>query len=139
MVLIHRANYIDPFKQLTECKTKDDESSSEDDESEYDEVSEDDESEYDEVSNSQSEYDKASLRRHAREDDRKLKCRRKYYKKNKEHISRLRKSSFLMCPCGSYILSCRKAQHQNTMKHKLFCFKNPNVEIPTTATHFVEI
>tara|TARA_R110000787_G_scaffold11256_2_gene37601 strand:- start:485 stop:871 length:387 start_codon:yes stop_codon:yes gene_type:complete len=128
MVLIHRANYIDPFKQLTECKTKDDESSSEDDESEYDEVSEDDESEYDEVS----ECDET-------EDDRKLKCRRKYYKKNKEHISRLRKSSFLMCPCGSYILSCRKAQHQNTMKHKLFCFKNPNVEIPTTATHFVEI
>tara|TARA_R110000796_G_scaffold4090_1_gene15608 strand:- start:1979 stop:2365 length:387 start_codon:yes stop_codon:yes gene_type:complete len=128
MVLIHRANYIDPFKQLTECKTKDDESSSEDDESEYDEVSEDDESEYDEVS----EDDET-------EDDRKLKCRRKYYKKNKEHISRLRKSSFLMCPCGSYILSCRKAQHQNTMKHKLFCFKNPNVEIPTTATHFVEI
>tara|TARA_R110000803_G_scaffold182720_1_gene245106 strand:+ start:316 stop:717 length:402 start_codon:yes stop_codon:yes gene_type:complete len=133
MVLIHRANYIDPFKQLTECKTKDDESSSEDDESEYDEVSEDDESEYDEVSEDEvSECDET-------EDDRKLKCRRKYYKKNKEHISRLRKSSFLMCPCGSYILSCRKAQHQNTMKHKLFCFKNPNVEIPTTATHFVEI
>ena len=134
MVLIHRANYIDPFKQLTECKTKDDESSSEDDESEYDEVSED------EVSNSQSEYDDEVVSEcDETEDDRKLKCRRKYYKKNKEHISRLRKSSFLMCPCGSYILSCRKAQHQNTMKHKLFCFKNPNVEIPTTATHFVEI
>jgi len=183
MVLIYRANYIDPFKQLTEyplwgmgsdapkCKTKDDEtdddenddifnrpSASEEDESENEEEEseseeeesesesdeseeeeseseeEDDESECDETEDEVSEDDESSD-----EDDRKLKCRRKYYKKNKEHISRLRKSSFLLCPCGSKVLSCKKAQHQNTMRHQLFVLKNPNVEIPTTATHFVEI
>jgi TATA-binding protein-associated factor Taf7 len=184
MVLIHRANYIDPFKQLTEyplwgmgsdapkCKTKDDEtdddenddifnrpSASEEDESENEEEeseseeeesesesdeseeeeseSESDESEEDE-SNSQSEYDDEVVSE-IDENENKLKRRRKYYKKNKEHISRLRKSSFLLCPCGSKVLSCKKAQHQNTMRHQLFVLKNPNVEIPTTATHFVEI
>jgi len=152
MVLIYRANYIDPFKQITEyplwgmgsdapkCKTKDDET----DDDENDDIfnrpsaSEEDESENEEEESESEEEDDESECDET-EDDRKLKRRRKYYKKNKEHISRLRKSSFLLCPCGSKVLSCKKAQHQNTMRHQLFVLKNPNVEIPTTATHFVEI
>jgi len=164
MVLIHRANYIDPFKQLTEyplwgtgsdapkCKTKDDEtdddenddifnrpSASEEDESENEEEESESEEEESESESDESEEEESESECDETEDDRKLKCRRKYYKKNKEHISRLRKSSFLLCPCGSKVLSCKKAQHQNTMRHQLFVLKNPNVEIPTTATHFVEI
>ena len=164
MVLIHRANYIDPFKQLTEyplwgtgsdapkCKTKDDEtdddenddifnrpSASEEDESENEEEESESEEEESESESDESEEEESESECDETEDDRKLKRRRKYYKKNKEHISRLRKSSFLLCPCGSKVLSCKKAQHQNTMRHQLFVLKNPNVEIPTTATHFVEI
>ena len=164
MVLIYRANYIDPFKQITEyplwgmgsdapkCKTKDDEtdddenddifnrpSASEEDESENEEEESESEEEESESESDESEEEESESECDETEDDRKLKCRRKYYKKNKEHISRLRKSSFLLCPCGSKVLSCKKAQHQNTMRHQLFVLKNPNVEIPTTATHFVEI
>ena len=64
-----------------------------------------------------------------------LEKRRLDYQDNKAHIKNLRQNSRFDCPCGSEVMSCKRAQHLRSMRHQLFVFKNQNIVIPTKPTN----
>jgi len=87
-------------------------------------ISSNDENESDE--SDESEYDKASLRRHANQEEiheELLKLRREHYNDNKQHILELQKLSRYRCECGSDVKSKDKQIHLRSKKHRLFCFE----------------
>ena len=57
-----------------------------------------------------------------------------YYEINKERIHRLRLKSRHKCPCGSDVISAKRAQHLLSKRHRLFVLENPTVSIPMKPT-----
>ena len=64
-----------------------------------------------------------------------LEKRRLDYQDNKAHIKNLRQTSRFDCPCGSEVMSCKRAQHLRSNRHQLFVFKNQDIAIPTKPTN----
>jgi hypothetical protein len=57
-----------------------------------------------------------------------------YYEINKERIHMLRLKSRHKCPCGSDVISAKRAQHLLSKRHRLFVLENPTVSIPMKPT-----
>ena len=99
------------------------------------EETEDEETETEDEETETEEEDKSTDESNLTHHDIILEKRRLDYQDNKAHIKNLRQTSRFDCPCGSEVMSCKRAQHLRSNRHQLFVFKNQDIAIPTKPTN----